>query len=193
MPVLIEILKGNSFQYIAESCGISINRINDTYIRALQRLIRGRKITYIQLEDENKQLKERLEIESQRISDLEHELENIKETMQPIEVLKIPEQLKGDNSLRMMSTRLFRALKANGIENLYDLALITHKHLGGMRNLGSKSIAEVKMLMAQHWIFFDDVESLKNIKIASLPGPFEEIPVDKLLARKELLQKTLNT
>lgn len=191
MPVLIEILKGNSFQYIAENYDISINRINDVYLRALMRITRGRKISYSQLENENSQLKERLEAELQRISYLEQEIEKYKERIQPIEVLRIPEQLIGDSSLKMTSTRSYRALKANGIENLYDLALITQKQLCCMRNMGSKSVAELKALMAQYWIFFDDIDSLKNIKIGSLPGPFQEMPIDELYSRRQLLQERL--
>ena len=191
IPVVTEILKGNSFQYIAENYDISINRINDVYLRALKRLSRGRKISYNQLEYENKQLNERLEAEMQRISYLEREIAILKDRIQPIEILRIPEQLIGDSSLKMTSVRSYNALKANGIENLYDLALITHKQLCSMRNMGSNSVAELKTLMAQHLMFFDDIDSLKNIKIGLLPSSFVEIPIDELYSRRQLLQDRL--
>ena len=148
------------------------------------------RISYNDIDNENRQLKERLQLELDKTRELEQQVNDLVNQLNiSVNVLKIPVQLIGKQSIMSFSNRLFNALLAFGIENLYDLALINKKQLLSIRNIGRKCYDEVYELMSKYWILFDDINSLNNHRISSLPGPFVEIPISELLKRRQMLQK----
>ncbi len=190
MKVCIDILCGHSLQLIAEDSHIPISRVNEIYKEAIKKLIKKRTVSYNDIDNENRQLKERLQLELDKTRELEQQVNDLVNQLNiSVNVLKIPVQLIGKQSIMSFSNRLFNALLAFGIENLYDLALINKKQLLSIRNIGRKCYDEVYELMSKYWIIFDDINSLNNHRISSLPGPFVEIPISELLNRRQMLQK----
>ena len=190
MKVCIDILCGHSLQLIAEDSHIPISRVNEIYKEAIKKLIRKRTVSYNDIDNENRQLKERLQLELDKTRELEQQVNDLVNQLNiSVNVLKIPVQLIGKQSIMSFSNRLFNALLAFGIENLYDLALINKKQLLSIRNIGRKCYDEVYELMSKYWILFDDINSLNNHRISSLPGPFVEIPISELLKRRQMLHK----
>lgn len=190
MKVCIDILCGHSLQLIAEDSHIPISRVNEIYKEAIKKLIKKRTVSYNDIDNENRQLKKRLQLELDKTRELEQQVNDLVNQLNiSVNVLKIPVQLIGKQSIMSFSNRLFNALLAFGIENLYDLALINKKQLLSIRNIGRKCYDEVYELMSKYWIIFDDINSLNNHRISSLPGPFVEIPISELLNRRQMLQK----
>lgn len=193
--VLIDILAGRSFAYIADNFNLSVSEIKEIYSRAIRSLYTKRTPTYVDLREENADLKDQIKILQEKNALLEQEKCDAQERIRDISealysgtanCISIPKQLIGQDSLRC-SARLFNVLKANNIDNLYDLALISKKQLFGTRNFGKKCMDEIQEIMNRYLIEFDNIESLQNTTIKSLPGPFSEIPVYILEKRRRNL------
>ena len=187
--LVTEILSSRSFRYIIDNSDITKSDINTIYFRTLKKLTTGRKPKYNELLEENDKLRDLLEKEKEKSSILEKRLEVLENRQFSSEdMISIPNELMGINPDRI-SARVYNALRTNGIEHLYELALIEKDKLYRTRNFGRKCVSEVTNVMATYDLEFDNVESLKNPKISCLKGPHIEVPIFLLEQRNRELCK----
>lgn len=188
--IVAELLSGSNFEYLSDRLGVSSKRIKQIYNKTLKLLSLGKETSYMQLLEENRILKKDLKREREKTSALETRLESLDKQRSacPDGVIRIPHQLTGYESLENVSARLYNVLKTNGIDNLYDLALTRKQKIYRTRNFGRKSKTELEDLMNSLGIRFNDISSLQNDIIASMPGPFVEIPLYDLQERQKKLQ-----
>jgi DNA-directed RNA polymerase alpha subunit len=81
----------------------------------------------------------------------------------------------------------YNALKAHGVEHLYELALIDKERLFKTRNFGRKCMLDVITFMDAYGLEFDNIESLKNPKVSFLKGPYVDVPLYVLEQRNREL------
>ena len=118
-----------------------------------------------------------LEIEREKSAALEKQLKASEERRSlSDDVISIPKELMKLNSYKI-SVRVYNALKAHGVEHLYELALIEKERLFKTRNFGRKCMVDVLNFMEIYGLEFDNIESLKNPKVSFLKGPYIDVPV----------------
>lgn len=185
--LITEMLSSRSFRYIVDNSDLTKSDISTIYYRALKKLTTGRKPKYNEVLVENDKLRELLEIEREKSSKLEKQL-NVLENRQVSseETITIPNELIGINPDKI-SVRLYNALRTNGIEHLYELALIKKDILYGTRNFGRKCVSEVIDIMTAYNLEFDNIESLKNLKISFVKGLYIDVPIILLEQRNREL------
>ena len=185
--LVTEILSERSLIYIVESSDLTRSDISTLYFRALRKLSAGRHPKYNELLDENKGLRDLLEIEREKSAALEKQLKALEARRgSSDEVISIPKELM-DMSYLQIGVRAYNALKAHGVEHLYELALIDKERLFKTRNFGRKCMLDVITFMDAYGLEFDNIESLKNPKVSFLKGPYVDVPLYVLEQRNREL------
>ena len=185
--LVTEILSERSLIYIVENSDLTRSDISTLYFRALKKLTSGRKPKYNELLDENKKLRELLEIEREKSAALEKQVKALEEGRSSSDdVISIPKQLMYLNP-DQIGVRVFNALKVHGVEHLYELALIEKERLFKTRNFGRKCMVDVLNLMDAYGLEFDNIESLRNPKVSFLKGPYVDVPLYVLEQRNREL------
>ena len=171
--VVTEILVGRRYDCMASWPEVSLTFIRRTYNEALRMLNQGKRPSYLDLIEENKSLKAQLEHEKIKNETLREN--QIIQAAIAEETIKIPQQLVGLSDCRM-SVRLHNILWVLDVTNLYEVALMPRTALAKSRNCGRKSINELDLIMERYGLEYSNIDSLRNPKVQSLPGPFTEIP-----------------
>ena len=186
---LIDLLSGRSWEYLTRGSDFTPKSIRNAYLRSLKFLAFGPHPSYQELKDEILSLKAQLALEKERIGQLEIYKEAA--DMREEGVIRIPQQLIGFRNVSI-SVRLYNALRGHRIENLYELALMSRPMLFKIRNCGRHSINEADLIMEKYGLEFDNINSLNNPKIQSMPGPFTEFPIISLTAKRESIKRDFN-
>ena len=185
--LVTEILSERSLIYIVESSDLTRSDISTLYFRALRKLSAGRHPKYNELLDENKGLRDLLEIEREKSAALEKQLKALEERRGlSDDVISIPKELMGIN-YRQIGVRAYNALKVHGVEHLYELALIDEERLLKTRNFGKKCMLDVMTFMDAYGLEFDNIESLRNPKVSFLKGPYVDVSLYVLEQRNREL------
>ena len=185
--LVTEILSERSLIYIVESSDLTRSDISTLYFRALRKLSAGRHPKYNELLDENKGLRELLEIEREKSTALEKQVKALEERRGlSDDVISIPKELMGIN-YRQIGVRAYNALKVHGVEHLYELALIDKESIFKTRNFGRKCMLDVMTFMDAYGLEFDNIESLRNPKVSFLKGLYVDVPLYVLEQRNREL------
>lgn len=192
--LVTEILSSRSFRYIVDNSDLKSSDISTIYFRALKKLLSGRKPKYNELLDENYSLSELLKIEKEKTAVLEMQLKATEERLKVAEeriyvsddCISIPQELMNISPAKL-GVRVYNALKSNGLEYLYELALIEKDRLLRTRNFGRKCVVTVLNIMEVYGLEFDNIESLKNPKVSFLKGPYIDVPIYLLEQRNREL------
>lgn len=178
--VILEILSGNSIEGVARKLNLCVSTVRYLYHKCCNALYEGQHPSYNELQQQNKNLIEKLSEERKRYAELAL-LPKGKGDSLDEGVIYVPQALIGLG--QGLSVRLYNNLRAGNFENLYEMVFVSRNSLMHIRNFGRKSLNELDLLMEHYGLRFNDISSLASMEVQSLAGPFFTIPIKEVRAR----------
>lgn len=171
--VLKAIVARQDLTTIAQNIGLSRERTRQIFQKSLRRLAMCERAQ--DLKEENARLKKDVELKDLTISGLNAKIAELDDS------LEIQQLLRGSKSAYVsvpaewmrplgeveLSVRSYNCLSLMGVLYIADLAFIENKSLARMRNLGSKSLAEIDRLKRRNgmpWARIKDVREINKIE-----------------------------
>lgn len=157
-----KLLRGTTLDEIAETIGLTRERVRQIWNKALRKFAYNKKLP--ELKAENEVLKAENESQAKVIESLKTMIKNQDHLEQLETNIYLPKSLVGlKNS--MLSVRSYNVLKHAGFVNLYQLVFIPRVKLRKFRNLGKKSLQEIDSLLEDYGLWYDSPETLKEVKM----------------------------
>jgi hypothetical protein len=181
--VVLEILSGNSIEGVARKLNLCVSTVRYLYHKCCNALYEGQHPSYTELQQQNKNLIEKLSEERKRYAELAL-LPKGKGDSLDEGVIYVPQALIGLG--QGLSVRLYNNLRAGNFENLYEMVFVSRSSLMHIRNFGRKSLNELDLIMERYGLRFNDISSLASMKVQSLAGPFFTIPINEVRTRLKL-------
>ena len=181
--VVLEILSGNSIEGVARKLNLCVSTVRYLYHKCCNALYEGQHPSYTELQQQNKNLIEKLSEERKRYAELAL-LPKGKGDSLDEGVIYVPQALIGLG--QGLSVRLYNNLRAGNFENLYEMVFGSRSSLMHIRNFGRKSLNELDLIMERYGLRFNDISSLASMKVQSLAGPFFTIPINEVRTRLKL-------
>jgi predicted transcriptional regulator len=178
--VILEILSGNSVEGVAKRLNLCVSSVRYLYHKCCNALYEGQHPSYNELQQQNKNLIEKLSEERKRYAELAL-LPKGKGDSLDEGVIYVLQALIGLG--QGLSVRLYNNLRAGNFENLYEMVFVSRASLMHIRNFGRKSLNELDQLMEHYGLRFNDISSLASMEVQSLTGPFFTIPIKEVRAR----------
>lgn len=168
--ILQELLRGTSFNTLAERYGLTRERIRQLTYRAIRRSV---KLKWLKdIEDDNTRLWGELNALREVMKAKDIELERLRKRV-AVEVEHGNADAYDDSLYQTLTTpiknlnisvRACNVCRVHDIETLGDLAMRSEKDFLGMRNFGRKTLREVYRLLEKYHLHFDyDVLSVYRL------------------------------
>ena len=177
MQIVIDILNGHSFKYIAQNCNLKINDIQEIYVKALKTLSIYNQISYEDLKQSCNSLEEQLQKERKKNKELQAEVNRLGCLVpDTVKEIYIPEELYGYNS-RHISAAMAHSLKVNDIDNLFEVVFIHKEQLLESQFITKGFLAKLERIMAIYGLEYNNIASLRNPKVLSLRSPYMKVSI----------------
>lgn len=186
--ICADIIAGKPRNELETLYGINWKRIVQIFNKAVRKMTLQSRPTYNELLAQCQKQDDILKGISKQSEILEKQIARQAQAERELgKTISVPMILISD----VASCRLSNCLGLIGIAHVHELVVLSLKAVGRLRNLGRKSVSELKQLMANYGLQFYNIDSLLNPLMQNRNESYKDIEVSELLKKKEELKEKL--
>lgn len=186
--ICADIIAGKPRNELETLYGVNWKRIVQIFNKAVRKMTLQSRPTYNELLAQCQKQEDILKDISKQSGILEEQIARQTLVEQELgKTISVPMILISD----VASCRLSNCLGLIGITHVHELVVLSLKAVGRLRNLGRKSVSELKQLMANYGLQFYKIDSLLNPLMQNHNESYKDIEVSELLKKKDELKEKL--